>query len=111
MEYGKDVRTHGSNFVITYGRLDAGDLRVLTVNGLDAARALALDFIQVIPDDLVSYQAHINTWNADVPLVITHQDDDSFFFSATWTPGLFWDNEAGAGLPEFSAFCSEFSAE
>jgi oligoribonuclease NrnB/cAMP/cGMP phosphodiesterase (DHH superfamily) len=80
-----------SQYVIVYGRLDFtaiekddGDgLEVIQVASADEVRSLANQFINVIPDDLDWYQNYIKRWNEEDRLLITHQDDETFYFSAT----------------------------
>lgn len=73
-------------YAITYGRIDihaCEGLHTLVVTSKDEAKDMAKSFIQVIPDDLDSYERDIDKWNGVDKLVLTHSDDDSFYFSIT----------------------------
>lgn len=104
--------TDGSVVVITYGVLDSDasqalDLRSFLVPNATVARALAHTFLDVIPDDITGYQDQVNAWAGavDAPLVITHQDDDTFFFCAVQTGGCFM--EPTQDLSAFHRFVQE----
>lgn len=82
-----DPDTTNTPVIITYGNLDThGTMAVMVVPDLEAAKKAALEFIQVIPDDLDTYQEMITAWTGEGPLAFTHQDDDCFFFSAVSSP-------------------------
>jgi hypothetical protein len=95
-------------FAVTYGRLnfmsDEPGLETLFVGSSDEVKQLASDFITVIPDDLASYKKDIKKWKGTDQLLIVHQDDDSFFFSAVpIAPSMDHTN--------FSNFVSEFAVK
>lgn len=73
-------------FAVTYGRLNfmPGEegLETLFVASTDEVKQLASQFIHVIPDDLPPYKKDIKQWDGTGQLLIVHQDDDSFYFSA-----------------------------
>lgn len=94
---------------ITYGRTHNNEIATFFVETVEEAKSLAADFITVIPDDLESYQADIDAWTGDSPLVFTHQDDDTFYFNATKV-GIYIEPE-GEGLDEFSQFVAAFAFE
>jgi hypothetical protein len=95
-------------FAITYGRLNflpnEDGLETLFVETVGEAKNLALQFIQVIPDDPESYIEDVNEWPGKDRLRIVHQDDDSFYFSVT--PIQLTDD-----IAKFSQFVTEFNAE
>lgn len=78
-----------SLFAVTYGLLDffaEEGLRTLFLSTADEVRELAEEFITVIPDDLDDYRSDIQDWNGKDRLLIRHQDDDTFYFSAVQVP-------------------------
>ena len=112
LEYTTHCRTYGDTFVINHGRLDNNQIKTIVVNDLSVAKRLALDFTQVIPCDPAGYQKRITEWTGNDSFLMTHQDDDSFFFSAIWTPGLFWNSEddvlVKSQLEQFKKFINTF---
>lgn len=71
-------------FAVTYGRTDffaEEGLETLLIATKEEVKQLALQFINVIPDDLDSYKEDIAKWNGKSRFIITHQDDDTFYFS------------------------------
>lgn len=72
-------------FAVTYGRTDyfaEEGLQTIFVSSAEEVRALAKQFIHVIPDDLEDYLKDIKQWKPTQRLHITHQDDDTFLFQA-----------------------------
>lgn len=93
-------------FAVTYGRTDyfaEEGLRTIFVTHSDEVKQLASQFIQVIPDDLDSYKQDIKDWDGTSPLVITHQDDDTFLFSVTPI------QKTVEGIAAFQDFVSTFA--
>jgi len=94
-----------AKYAVVFGRMDfSAEEGLITVFAASTAqvRKMASEFIQVIPDDLEGYEEDIKEWDGKAPLLITHQDDDTFYFSATKINGVTEDMSA------FSAFVSEF---
>lgn len=92
-------------FVINYGCLDDlyhDGLQTIVVDSSQEVRRLATKFIEVIPDDPDQYLDHVKAWDPETTiLVLTHQDDDTFYFSAVRV-GLASD------LSDFMKFCQDF---
>lgn len=93
-------------FAVTYGRLnfspDEEGLDTVFLGSIDEVKELAGQFIHVIPDDLPPYKKDIKKWNGTGQLLIVHQDDDSFYFSAVAI-------QQTTDLTKFSQFCEEFN--
>jgi hypothetical protein len=74
-------------FAITYGNIidtsSVDCLHTIFVSSTQKVKKLALKFIKVIPDNIDNYTSDIENWNGEDKLLITHQDDDAFYFSAT----------------------------
>lgn len=80
--------TNKPKFAVTYGQTDhihsTGEgLETLFLSSKELVKELALEFIQVIPDELEPYQEEITNWDGKSRLTICHQDDDTFLFQAT----------------------------
>jgi hypothetical protein len=77
--------TNAPKFVIVYGCVDtfepAGLSHVL-VSSLDEAKALATQFLSVIPDNVDRELNAISAWDGTSKFEVNHQDDDHFYFSA-----------------------------
>jgi hypothetical protein len=94
-------------FAIIYGRTDyfaEEGLRQVFVATVDEVKELALQFIDVIPDDLDDYKADINKWDGSDVLTVTHQDDDTFLFKATPITVASGPRD----FADFAGFVSEF---
>jgi hypothetical protein len=102
------MKTPAPQFAVTYGRLNflpnEDGLETLFVETIGDVKHLALQFIRVIPDDPESYIEDVNKWAGLGPLVIIHQDDDSFYFSVEAI-------KLTVDLTTFSLFVQEFDAE
>ena len=96
-------------FAVTYGRTDyfaEEGLQTVFCNSVAEVKDLAKQFIYVIPDDLVDYKADIVAWSGKDNLVITHQDDDTFLFSAVPVPTS--KKAASEAMSKFASFVSMF---
>lgn len=109
--------TEKNAYVINYGRLltsPVGDdytnpeMVTIIAVGVDQVKRLALEFIHVIPDDLASYTQDITDWTGTGALVLSHQDDDTFYFSATLA---FMPLDSTLDLSGFFAFTEAYSAD
>lgn len=98
-------------YVVTYGELNGNQIKTVVVMGKEAVKKMASEFITVIPDDLEDYKKDIKAWKGKDALIFNHQDDDTFYFSATLGPA------SDAQLPDppdtdsFHAFVSEYAVE
>ena len=93
-------------FAVTYGRLNfmpgEDGLETLFVGSIDEVKAIADQFIHVIPDDLPPYRKDIKRWTGNDQLLIVHQDDDSFYFSAVPV-------KTTADMSAFATFVSDYN--
>lgn len=100
--------SNAPRFAVTYGRLNfmrgESGLETLFVGTLDEAKQLASQFIVVIPDDLSPYKNDIKNWDGSSQLLIVHQDDDSFYFSAVPV-------KSSDDFTTFSDFVAQFAVE
>lgn len=101
--------------VITYGELNSGELTSFIIGESEAtlatAKALAREFIKVIPDDPEDYQDDIAKWNGLKPLAILHQDDDFFFFNITVSHLYGPDPDPEDDLAAFRKFVADHNAD
>lgn len=109
--------------IITYGELNGNRLATFTLaeTTVDALKALAKEFIKVIPDDPDDYHADVDAWlpfgsanNAwpTVPYTVYNQDDDFFFLSITVLHLEAYSTGAeDLDLAAFNAFVSEYNAD
>lgn len=88
---------------ITYGRTFNNEIATFFVKDVEEAKKVAKEFIEVIPADLDEYVNDIDGWDGKASLVITHQDDDTFYFNAT-VCGFFLDIEDHDHRDDFTDF-------
>lgn len=92
--------------VVTYGELNEGHLKSIRLTSVNQAKELASQFIRVIPDELEWYEKEIKKWNGKEALVLSHQDDDTFYFSAT-VISAYTDPDRKPRLAGFHKFVSD----
>lgn len=94
---------------ITYGRTYNNEIATFFVKDTIEAKKVAKTFIQVIPDDLEVYIKNIDSWDGKVSFVITHQDDDTFYFNAT--PCNFFMDDTDSENSDFMDFVEAFAID
>ena len=100
-----------SPVAITYGRVYNNEIVTFFVADMKDAKEIAKEFIKVIPDDPDEYVKDVNAWDGKASLVITHQDDDTFYFNAT-VCGFYHDTEDNnLDREEFEMFVNDFRVE
>jgi hypothetical protein len=95
---------------ITYGRTHNNEIRTFFVSSMDKAKEVAKEFIHVFPAELESYVTFIDKWDGKDSLVITHQDDDTFYFNAT-VVSVFLDFEDETSDDTFTQFVKDFNSD
>lgn len=96
-------------YAVVYGRTDAlheGEgLNTIFLADVEAVKEMARQFIKVIPDDLEGYEKDIKRWTGKNVLSFAHQDDDTFYFSATPFTAF------AKNMKKFNEFVAEFNAD
>lgn len=99
--------TKTPKFVIAYGRVDTfvrEGLSHVLVSSLDEAKAMATQFLSVIPDDVDQELNAIAAWDGNSKFEVNHQDDDHFYFSA------FPLTANSSAMAKFTEWVEEFDA-